>query len=58
MRHKAKMQVLPPGSLTELEVHHKVGASLKPEAVSVYGIRPDFIGGPGDFFKPEDILQD
>ena len=50
------MQVLPPGSLTELEVHHKVGASLKPEAVPVYGIRPDNIGGPDDFFKPEDII--
>ena len=50
------MQVLPPGALTELEVHFKLGASLKPGAVPVYGIRPDFIGGPADFFKPEDIL--
>ena len=55
VRHKAKMEVLPRGSLTELEVAHYARGNLKAEAVAVYGIRPDQIGAPGQFYKPEDI---
>ena len=54
VRHKAKMEVLPKGSLTELEIGH-TGARLKDAAASIYGIRPDYTGGPGHFFKAEDI---
>ena len=54
MKHKANMEVLPSGSMTKLEAEH-TGLSLKECAASVYGIRTDYIGGPGNFYKAEDI---
>ena len=50
------MEVLPPGSLSALEVHHKSGASLRDGAKSVFGIRSDVPGGPDQFYKPDDII--
>ena len=49
------MEVLPKGSLTELEIGHTAGVRLKDGAASIYGIRLDYMGGPGHFFKVEDI---
>ena len=56
VKHKAKMEVLPAGSLTRVEVHHKSGASLRDGANPVFGIRPDVPGGPDQFYKPNDII--
>ena len=50
------MEVLPAGSLTRVEVHHKSGASLRDGANAVFGIRPDVPGGPDQFYKPNDII--
>ena len=57
VKHKAKLEVLPKGSLTASEMRTYVGTAVpKPGAVPVMGIRPDIPGGPGLFYKKCDII--